>query len=178
MFERHSSKKPKLLQIMDKGSDKVSIAFLYVASLSLAIAILALAYSSVMRYVFRAPWDWSIDLPMYVQAAIIALALANAQRLRAHIRVDFIITRLHGWAGQIAQLLGLLAMAFFCGTIAWGILREAIASLKIWEVAPDTGIPYGVVLLVIFIGVSLLCLETLLEIVLSFTTKSSGEVSH
>ncbi len=172
MSESAFTGKP-ILQQVEKTSGKIATVFLYVAGLSLAIIIISLVYSAITRYIFRLPWVWSLDLPMYLQVVVISLALANAQRLRAHIRIEFLTERFRGWAKSLSEVISSLGIVFVCAMLVWGASEEMISAVRIGEKTPSTGIHYSAVFLVIVLGVALLGLQALLEIMLSAARKSS-----
>jgi len=130
----------------------------------LVFVIFFILYGVLLRYVFRSPTAWSIDLPSYLFLAIVALALAYVHRLRGHIGVEIVVMRLPQRAQRILSIVGSIVLLTFAVFAAWAGWLKAWDHLQHGELSIATGIPLFAVQVILPIGFFLLFLQALVEI--------------
>ena len=73
-------------------------------SLALFVMFFVVVYQVFMRDVLTKPPTWSDELARYLYIYIVFLGAAHTSRKHAHIRMDFLPTKLHGRARAILGL--------------------------------------------------------------------------
>jgi len=83
-------------------------------------AALVVAHEVVMRYVFKAPTVWGLDLTIFLCGATYVMAGAYAHYLNAHVKIEALYGR---WTPRTRAIIDLLVTAplffGFCGVLAW-----------------------------------------------------------
>ena len=74
--------------------DTISVVLGYVAQAMVLILIGSMLYEVVARYVFGAPTLWAFDIAYMSTGALFILGAAQALREDAHVRIDFLSTKL------------------------------------------------------------------------------------
>ncbi len=152
----------KMLGIINKG-------IMFASSLALIAASLILSYSVVVRYYFKAPTYWQDEAAVFLLVGATFLTAAHVQAKRGHVGIDAIVGFLSASVNRLRLLLVDMASLAFCSFFSWKswtLFHEAWADGQVtsstW--APPLWIPYSIMA----IGMSLLCLQIALQILLSF----------
>jgi len=111
-----------------------------VAMALLVALVCAMLYEVFMRYAMNRPTEWAFDVSYMVNGALFYLAGGFAMRHGAHVRIDFLSSRLPEVVQ--ARILGVvLTFAFvpIIGLIAWAVSRKALTAYltnAVEEVSP------------------------------------------
>ncbi len=135
-----------------------------VAGVSLLLVVFLVVYGVILRYAFRSPASWSIELPTFLFLIIVAFGLAYVHRLRGHIGVDIVVTRLSRRARTVLGMVGSLSVLIYAGIVAWASCVKAWHHVQYGERSDVLGIPLGTLQAVLAIGLLLFCLQALAEI--------------
>jgi TRAP-type C4-dicarboxylate transport system permease small subunit len=139
------------------------------ASLALILACLILSYSVVTRTLFHAATYWQDEAAVFLLVGATFLTSAFVQSQRGHIGIEAFVGLLSPRMNRIRLTLVDVASLAFCAFFAWKswtLTHEAYVdgqvSNSIWS--PPLAIPYALMAA----GMTLLCLQIALQIVLSF----------
>ncbi len=148
-----------------------AIAALYdrlIAALALAAAVILgcmslwITYEVAMRYFFRAPTIWAVDLSEYALLWAVFLTAPWVLRQEEHIRMDIVVDRLRPrprrWLGILTSLVG----AAVCAVMTWqGAIAEWDVYVRNVDFAREWVVQQYVVYVVVPIGFALLTIEFL-----------------
>jgi len=132
----------------------------------LLLAAAILTYSVGARYFFKIPTEWQDETAIFLLIGATFFSGAFVQSYRGHVGVDAIASLLSARANWYRMLAVEVATMVFCTFFAWKswtLFREALheghTSNSTW--GPPLWIPY----LLMAAGMSLLVLQTMLELV-------------
>lgn len=101
-------------------ADAISAGLGFVAKAMVLILIASMLYEVVARYALGAPTLWAFDIAYMATGVLFVLGAAQALREDAHVRIDFLSSRLPGGLrGMIDGLLFLLVLCPVFGKLAW-----------------------------------------------------------
>ena len=121
---------------------------------------LFVTYEVAMRFLFKAPTTWVMEISIYVTLASTFLSLGYALREKAHVKVDFITNYLSGRTLIILEIFTTLLAIFYCLILGWEGLKMAFLAFSNWEVSPSVlRIPVFIPQICIPLGSILLTLE-------------------
>ncbi len=163
-----------LLGALIKWQTKLNNLVLMVSMLALLSACLVLTLSVVLRYFLKVPTDWQDEVSVFLLIGAIFMCGAFVQAERGHIG----ISALEGFFSPLANHLRILfcdiASFTFCTFFTyktWSMLHEAVVegqtSSSSW--GPPLWIPYGLMA----VGMTLLCLQILLQIAVGISSKGA-----
>ena len=140
------------------------------AGIALVAACVILSYSVLGRALFKSPNYWQDEAAVFLLVGATFMTAAYVQQNRGHIGIEAFVGLLSPLANQIrlwmVDLVTLLFCAFFTWK-SWTLAHEAYVdgqvSNSMWS--PPLAIPYVLMAL----GMSLLCLQLLLQIILPLT---------
>lgn len=139
------------------------------ASLALILACLILSYSVAIRTLFHAATYWQDEAAVFLLVGATFLTSAFVQSQRGHIGIEAFVGLLSPRMNRIRLTLVDVASLAFCTFFAWKswtLTHEAYVdgqvSNSIWS--PPLAIPYALMAA----GMTLLCVQIALQIVLSF----------
>ncbi len=144
--------------------DRMSWVSAMLSGLALLVVVVFVVYGVLLRYVFRSPASWAIELPSYMFLAITALGLAYVQRHRGHIGVEILTMRLSQKAQSILTVCGFALFSIYAGFSVWAGWLKAWEHMVYNERSLSMGVPLFAVQLIIPIAFSLLCLQSLAEL--------------
>lgn len=130
----------------------------------LAFMVITICYDSLMRYAFKAPTSWSLEINTFLIIYLAVMAAADVQREDAHIRITFFTDKTGpGTRRVIRTVIGLVG-AVFCGIMAWyGGLQMMQAAEFGDRVSSNLGTPMVFPYAMLPIGFGALALQFLLE---------------
>jgi TRAP-type C4-dicarboxylate transport system permease small subunit len=161
-----------ILDKIVKLQDKVNSAVVVLSMIALIAACLILTGSVFLRYFLKVPTDWQDEVSVFLLIGAIFMCGAFVQAERGHIGISAI----EGYCSPLVNRLRLLfcdvasfAFCTFFSYKSWSMLHEAVVegqtSSSSW--APPMWIPYGLM----STGMTLLCLQLLMQIVVSLHTR-------
>jgi len=131
-------------------------------------------YEVVARYFFHAPTVWAFDIASMCCGVLFVLGAAWVLHENAHVRVDFLSSRLpKTWQRGIEAALYLLALGPVFGGIAWAAMRRAWRAFVTQEVEMVS--PWGPVMWPFFTLVALGLVLLTLQIVVQGVRALSNE---
>ena len=140
---------------------------LVLASLALIGACGVLSYSVLGRALFQSPNYWQDEAAVFLLVGATFMTSAWVQHQRGHIGIEAFVGLMSPFANRIRLWLVDLASLAFCAFFAWKswtLTYEAWddgqVSNSMWS--PPLDIPYGLMAL----GMTLLCVQILLQIIL------------
>lgn len=128
---------------MKAFSEMIDAASEWLGRLSMAMLVVlvaAMLYEVFMRYVVNRPTEWAFDISYMLNGALFYLAAGYAMKHNAHVRIDFLSSRLSETAQ--ARIIGIALTFVFSpiiALIAWATTRKALAafvSKAVDEVSP------------------------------------------
>jgi len=137
----------------------------HVAGGIILTAMMVLVAGDVLgRYLFNQPIHGTTEITEFMMVGLLYFTLSHAQALKAHIKVDFLLSLISSRARliceEITYALGFLLFVL----ITW---QTAAAALKAWTLGETT---FGLILFPLFpakvlipIGCSIVCLRFLLD---------------
>ena len=126
------------------------------------VMVVALSYEVISRYFFNSPTLWAQDVAVFAFGYVGLVGGAYVMRERAHINVDLFYARMRPRVKALCDVItGVVAMFFLTLVVVYG-WRETARAFELGLGRPtDWAPPLGPFILPIFIGGSLLLLQTL-----------------
>jgi len=140
------------------------------AALALIAACGVLSYSVLGRALFQAANYWQDEAAVFLLVGAIFMTSAYVQSQRGHIGIEAFVgllspraNRIRLWLVDVASLLFCAFFAWKSWTLAYEAFSEGEVSNSMWS--PPLDIPYGLMAC----GMTLLCVQILLQIVIPLT---------
>ena len=156
-----------LVAALARVLDVCNRVIVILAGIALIAACLILSYSVLGRALFKSPNYWQDEAAVFLLVGATFLTAAYVQSQRGHVAIEAFTSLLSPLANRIRLWLVDVASFAFCSFFAWKswtLAHEAWVDGKVsnsmWS--PPLTIPYVLMAL----GMSLLCLQLLLQIVL------------
>lgn len=148
------------------------------AGIILFVPALMIFYEVVMRGVFNAPTEWSIEMSVYCVLVAGFLGMPVAYGAGKHIKVDILTSRLSPKNYCFLELIASLIGAAFCLIFFVEAVNMASLSYEIDRRSPDTlRVPLWIPQLSIPIGIGVLFLHFLDTIFVDIAKLASGYFS-
>jgi len=128
-------------------------------------------YGVVMRYIVKAAVGWSEEVSTYLMIWTVFLGASYTLMEDAHIRVDFLISKISEKARWRINLFGYCVGLFFSGLLFWKGMEMVYYSLKFGDRSIGTGFPLFIPELSVPVGSFSLFLQFAVK-VLSFISSS------
>jgi TRAP-type C4-dicarboxylate transport system permease small subunit len=149
-------------------AETVYIRFIQALSLVgqavLAFMVITICYDSLMRYYFKSPTSWSLEINTFLIIYIAVMAAADVQREDAHIRITFFTDKTGAGTQRVIRTVIGLVGAVFCGIMAWyGGLQMLQAAEFSDRVSSTMGTPMVIPYAMLPIGFGALALQFLLQ---------------
>ncbi len=151
--------------------NRIIVAF---AALALVAASAILSYSVITRALFRSPTYWQDEAAVFLLVGATFMTSAFVQHQRGHVAIEAVTSLLSARVNRLRLLLVDVISLVFCAFFAWKswtLFHEALVdgqvSSSTW--APPLWIPYSLM----SAGMTLLCLQILMQILLSLEGKRS-----
>lgn len=120
-------------------------------------------YGVIMRYVFRSPTAYSIELPELMFIAIIAFCLGYAQIYGRHIRVDSFTSRLPRKLQKAFSIFTGAVTVGYCGIVIWALWQRFTLNIALNDVTRESRVPFAPFALAIIIGIAFLGLQVIID---------------
>ena len=155
-----------LIAIVSRGLGLINRLVMVICVLAYLGAACILTYSVATRYFFKMSTDWQDEASVFLLVGSVFLSCAFVQSNRGHIGIQALAGILPDRINRVRVVLVDVASLAFCGFFAWKswtLLIEAVRGDYTTgsEWSPPLWIPYSTMAL----GMSLLCLQILLQIV-------------
>lgn len=146
-------------------SDIVNTAGCVFSGICILVMGLIVTYEVVMRYFFRAPTTWVLEISIYLCLSSVFLTGGYALKENSHIQVD-VLTRRFSHSNQlILELISGLLTILYCSVLTWKGLEIAYHSFRMGEVSPTVlNIPVAIPRSLVPLGGLLIIVEVLRQI--------------
>lgn len=117
----------KTLDAIDRVADFSG----FLAMLMLAALVGSMMFEVIARYVFGTPTIWAFDISYMLNGTIFLMGAAYALKEDAHVRIDFLSTRLPLRFQQLLNaFIYALVLAPIFGALTWFALRKALRAFE------------------------------------------------
>ena len=135
------------------------------AGIVLLVGLAAVLYAVLVRSLFNRPATWAFDLTSYGLLFVVFLASARTLERDGHVRIDFLLSRLHGrpkrWIEVLMQALGLV----FLLLLLWATSRKTFELIEGEWVSPSIyEFPLRYVYWIMPAGVALMVLTAIVKL--------------
>jgi TRAP-type C4-dicarboxylate transport system permease small subunit len=162
-----------LLRTAQKGLRLINSLLIGSGAVALIAASIILSYSVLIRALFRAPTYWQDEAAVFLLVGATFLTCAYVQGERGHVAIEALTSLLSARVNRLrlmgVDILSLLFCSFFAWK-SWTLWHEAVVDGQIssstW--GPPLWIPYSLMAA----GMSLLCLQLIMQILLAITQAS------
>lgn len=129
------------------------------------------AYGVLLRYVFRMPTAYALELPEVLFIAGIALCLAYTQMKGGHVRIEVLTSRMPNKLQGVVGIFAFLVMLAYCVIVAWALWQRTAENLNKGVGSVETHLPLAPFSFMIVVGISLLALQVIIEIARLLSSK-------
>jgi len=162
-----------LVAALDRGLAFCNAVMVVVSSMALIAACAILSYSVLTRSLLHTATYWEDEAAVFLLVGATFMTAAHVQGQRAHIGIEAFVGLLSPTLNRIRLWLVDVASLLFCGFFAWKswtLAQEAWVdgqvSNSMWS--PPLAIPY----VLMASGMTLLCLQILLQIMIPLSRKA------
>lgn len=159
-----------LVAALGRALDVCNRIIVILAGIALVAACVILSYSVLTRALFKSPNYWQDEAAVFLLVGATFMTAAYVQSQRGHVAIEAFTTLMSPLANRIRLWLVDVASFAFCAFFTWKsftLAHEAYVdgqvSNSMWS--PPLAIPYTLMAL----GMSLLCIQLLLQIILPLT---------
>jgi TRAP-type C4-dicarboxylate transport system permease small subunit len=159
-----------LVAVLGRVLDICNRTIVILAGIALVAACVILSYSVLGRALFKSPNYWQDEAAVFLLVGATFMTAAYVQSQRGHVAIEAFTTLMSPRANRIRLWVVDVASFAFCAFFTWKsftLAHEAYVdgqvSNSMWS--PPLAIPYSLMAL----GMSLLCLQLLLQIILPLT---------
>src|SRR5436190_20384691 len=158
---------------LGRALDLCNRTIVILAGIALVAACVILSYSVLGRALFKSPNYWQDEAAVFLLVGATFMTAAYVQSQRGHVAIEAFTTLMSPFANRIRLWLVDVASLAFCAFFTWKsstLRKEAYVdgqvSNSMWS--PPLAIPYVLMAL----GMTLLCLQILLQIMIPFAGAS------
>ena len=162
-----------LVAAFERGLAFCNYIIVVLAAVALIAACVILSYSVLSRALFHSPNYWQDEAAVFLLVGATFMTAAYVQSQRGHIGIEAFVGLLSPMVNRVRLWLIDVASFLFCAFFAWKswtLAHEAWVdgqvSNSMWS--PPLAIPYVLMAL----GMTLLCLQILLQIIIPFAGAS------
>ena len=155
---------------IDRGLAILNSIIVVFAAVALVAACAILSYSVLSRALFKAANYWQDEAAVFLLVGATFMTAAYVQQNRGHIGIEAFVGLLSPLANKVRLWLVDFATFLFCAFFtwkSWTLAHEAyvdgLVSNSMWS--PPLAIPYSLMAF----GMSLLCIQILVQLALPFT---------
>jgi len=154
---------------MKKTIDRIFGVVNWVAMISLLIMVILVFLNVLLRYLFDSGLPWSEEASRIAFVWVVFLGIVIANRDDSHLRVDIVVSKLHGVSQKIAKgFQGIITILVLTSVLIGG---TKLMLLTHAQALPATGLPTSI----IYIAGVLSCAVLLVTIILSFFSKNKKD---
>jgi TRAP-type C4-dicarboxylate transport system permease small subunit len=163
----------RIVAALERALSLCNGALVVLASLALVAACAILSYSVLGRALFQMANYWQDEAAVFLLVGATFMTAAYVQSQRGHVSIEAFVgllspraNRIRLWLVDVASLLFCLFFTWKSWTLAYEAYSDGQVSNSMWS--PPLAIPYGLMAC----GMSLLCAQLLLQIVMPLTGAS------
>jgi len=163
---------------LNKINEFIMKIAMYIAMICLAVLVFLVFLETLSRYLFDRPIAWAIEIPCFLQVFCTALALAYTQKVRGHISVGLLESRIKSprvLAAFTACLLPIYFIIVAFITVAVLVMFHS----TVLEGRRSIGLEFPLIIphAVILIGFLMFLLQLFLDFMDEITTVRTGRVT-
>jgi len=138
----------------------------YLSAIVIVISSVIIVYGVVMRYAFKTPVDWGLELSVFLLIIATFMSAAFTQLQRGHVSIEVLAhvlpSRINRWRHLVGDVLSLM-FCLFVAWNAWWFFHEAFEDGRVTNSAwgPKLWVPY----LFMATGLTALSLQLIVQIV-------------
>jgi len=134
---------------------------------ALAAMVVTICYDVVMRYVFRIPTSWSLEINTFMVLFVTLIPAGDVLASDVHLRITFFTDKLQPGKRAVLARLASAAGCLFCAVMTWKGFEMAWAALKYDErMSSPLGTPMVIPYMFIPVGFGVMFLQYLLAVFL------------
>ncbi len=161
MAERDTLKEPFIYRVINTLSNIAG----YLSALAIVIATLAITEGVLVRYIFRVPTIWQVELAVYMLMCATFLGSPWVLKEKGHINIQLITSRFSPKTNAILNLSTSFLAFAFCLLVAWkGWVMWYEAYEGGWVSESLWSVPLVYPYLIIPVGMTLTALQFLVTI--------------
>lgn len=126
------------LEVYEKFLNAITKAVGVIAGILLLLPALMVFYEVVMRGLFNAPTEWSIELSVYCVLVAGFLGMSVTYAAGKHIHVDIVLSHLSARTRCYIELFTTIVGIFFCAVFVMQSLDMALLSYEMDNTSPST----------------------------------------
>lgn len=135
------------------------------SGLILLIGLVSVLYSVFVRAVFHAPAAWAFDVTSYGLLFVVFLSGARTLEQDRHVRIDFLLSRLHGRSKRWTEVMMLMLSLVFLLLLLWATARETLEAIEgDWTSPSIYEFPLSYVYWIMPAGVALMVLTAITKL--------------
>lgn len=166
------------IEIYGKILDAVTKIVAVIAGILILMPALMVFYEVVMRGLFNAPTEWSIELSVYCVLIAGFLGMSVTYAAGKHIHVDIVVGSLSPRTRCFIEVFTTCVGIFFCAVFCYGIICMAILSLEMDNTSPSTlRTPMWIPQMALPIGMGLLLLQFVRTLLVDIAKINTGDFS-
>jgi C4-dicarboxylate transporter DctM subunit len=124
-----------------------------------------ISYEVMMRYLFKAPTSWVLEISIYLCLGSVFLAGGYALKEKSHIQVDALTQRFSKQDQILLEIICLILALLYCSVLTWKGAEIALHSYRLGEVSPTVlNVPVVIPRGLVPVGGLLLILELIRQI--------------
>ena len=117
-------------------SEKINRFFGAVSGIFILIIAIIVTYEIIMRFIFRSPTIWVLEISIYLSIASVFLGAGYTEKEKGHIYVDLLTVRLCRRDLIIIKVLTSLLGILYALVLIWEGGKLALSSFMVGEVSP------------------------------------------
>lgn len=160
----------KIISALAKNADIVNNAVQYVCVGVLFVMMFLGTADVIGRYIFNNPILGTVEIFEILLPAIALLGLGFTQGLKAHVRMEFLVSYLSTRVQDILSLFTTVCMLFFSVLIVWYGTVLGISYREMGSRIATVGVPLYIPQMLVPLGALMLCLVLIIQL-LQYTTK-------
>lgn len=166
------------IEIYGKILDSVTRVVAVIAGILILLPALMVFYEVVMRGLFNAPTEWSIELSVYCVLIAGFLGMSVTYAAGKHIHVDIVVGNLSPRTRCFIELFTTCVGIFFCTVFLMESFDMAMLSLEMDNTSPSTlRTPMWIPQMALPIGMGLLLLQFVRTLLVDISKISAGDFS-
>ena len=166
------------IEIYGKILDAVTKIVAVIAGILILMPALMVFYEVVMRGLFNAPTEWSIELSVYCVLIAGFLGMSVTYAAGKHIHVDIVVGSLSPRTRCFIEVFTTCVGIFFCAVFVMESFDMAILSLEMDNTSPSTlRTPMWIPQMALPIGMGLLLLQSVRTLLVDIAKINTGDFS-
>lgn len=166
------------IEIYGKILDAVTKIVAVIAGILILMPALMVFYEVVMRGLFNAPTEWSIELSVYCVLIAGFLGMSVTCAAGKHIHVDIVVGSLSPRTRCFIEVFTTCVGIFFCAVFVMESFDMAILSLEMDNTSPSTlRTPMWIPQMALPIGMGLLLLQFVRTLLVDIAKINTGDFS-